>query len=127
VNAAAALQAALAQRIGDTGLRCFDAAPVRAPTPHAVVEAPLLRDWNAADCTGREGRVAVQVHDTGERPDRLWQLVDGVEAALATAGPELAHGWRLIAGQVGTVRMKRGEALRWTATVEMRVRLYRVQ
>jgi len=126
----AVLQAGLVTGIAATGIAAFDAPPVRAALPHAVVEPPLLRRCDAVGCEGAEGRVTVTVHDAGERPTRLWQLVGGVEAALAATMPELTGGWRLVVVELGTARMRRGGgegALRWTAAVEMRVRMYRMQ
>jgi len=128
MSAGRALQEALVAAVAATGLRAFDAPPVRAAVPHAVVELPLLRSWNAAGTEGREGRVTVLLHDEGERPERLWRLLAGVEGAMVATPPELAGGWRLVAGQVGATRIRRADgAMRWTAAVEMRVRMYRVQ
>jgi len=128
-GAGAALHAGLVAGIQATGLRAFDAPPVRATLPYAVVEPPLLRGRGAVGCDGAEGRVTVTVHDAGERPTRLWQLTGGVEAALAATMPELTGGWRLLVAELGTARMRRSGGdggLRWTAAVEMRVRMYRV-
>jgi len=132
MSAGQALQQALVAGVAATGLRAFDAPPVRAAVPHAVVEMPLLRNWDASATQGREGRVTVTLHDEGERPERLWQLLAGVEAAMAATPPELAGGWRLIAGQLGAARIRRADgrgegAMRWTAAIEMRVRMFRVQ
>ena len=52
-------------------LMVFDAPPVRASPPYAVIEEPALKADNAAGVTGRVGTVAITYQDSGERPMRL--------------------------------------------------------
>lgn len=86
----AALVAVLEAALDEVAV--FDAPPVRAPTCHAVVEEPVLIDWSTKDIAGREGRVAVQLHDAGERPVRLRALTALAEEAVEAIDPVLGEG-----------------------------------
>ncbi len=129
MSAAAALQAGLAEALRDaeslaalTGV--FDAPPVRAALPHAVIEETLLADWGTKDMAGREGRAAVTLHDGGERPARLRDLAGAAEEAVLAMPRALAGGWR-----IASIAFVRGRIARagpgWTATSEFRVRMLR--
>ena len=101
----------------------FDAVPVRASVPQAVLGEPSESDWGAAGIEGRELRVTVSVSDEGEQPRRLRACVQAVEAIGL---PEvLADGWRVAGLSVTATRMAKTGA-RWTASVEWRARLWRV-
>lgn len=113
-----ALRAALAP------VAVFDGAAMRAAVPHAVVEDPLLADWSTKDMTGREGRIAVTLHDQGERPLRLRALAGAAEAALEAIDGELGEGWRIVALTLVRSRIVRS-AGGWIATSEFRVRMLR--
>mgnify|MGYP003585778848 CR=1 FL=1 len=106
----------------DTLTGVFDAPPVRASLPHAVVEEPLFADWSTKDMAGREGRLAVVLHDGGERPARLRALAEAAEKAVLAMNRDLAGGW----GVAGLVFV-RGRIARagngWAATSEFRVRM----
>jgi hypothetical protein len=119
------LQAGVVARLSDV-LDCavFDAPPVRAAIPHAVVEDPVLGDWSSATWRGREGRLVVTLHDGGERPVRLRAALGAAEAAVEGLDPLLSDGWRLVRAQLVRSRVLRvGE--RWRGTSEFLVRMYR--
>ncbi len=100
----------------------FDAPPVRAALPHALVEEPVLADWDTKDWRGREGRLAVTLADGGERPVRLRGLLATVEDWLPDMPPDLGAGWRLVQLRFLRSRLVRsGE--RWTGTAEFMVRM----
>ena len=104
----------------------FDAPPVRAALPHALVEEPVLADWGTKDWRGREGRLAVTLVDGGERPVRLRGLLAAVEDWLPDMPPDLGAGWRLVQLRFLRSRMIRsGQASgeRWTGTAEFMVRM----
>jgi len=125
VSAGAVLQAGVVARLADV-LDCavFDAPPVRAAIPHAVVEDPVLGDWSSATWRGREGRLVVTLHDGGERPVRLRAALGAAEAAVEGLDPLLSDGWRLVRAQLVRSRVLRvGE--RWRGTSEFLVRMYR--
>ncbi len=125
MSAGAVLQAGVVARLADV-LDCavFDAPPVRAAIPHAVVEDPVLGDWSSATWRGREGRLVVSLHDGGERPVRLRAALGAAEAAVEGLDPLLSDGWRLVRAQLVRSRVLRvGE--RWRGTSEFLVRMYR--
>ncbi len=125
MSAGAVLQAGVVARLADV-LDCavFDAPPVRAAIPHAVVEDPVLGDWSSATWRGREGRLVVTLHDGGERPVRLRAALGAAEAAVEGLDPLLSDGWRLVRAQLVRSRVLRvGE--RWRGTSEFLVRMYR--
>lgn len=125
MSAGAVLQAGVVARLADV-LDCavFDAPPVRAPIPHAVVEDPVLGDWSTTTWRGREGRLVVSLHDGGERPVRLRAALGAAEAAVEGLDPLLSDGWRLVRAQLVRSRVLRvGE--RWRGTSEFLVRMYR--
>ena len=116
-------------------LRLFDAPPVRAAMPYAVIEEPVLNAWNASALDGFEGRLTVTLVDDGadggERPTRLRTLVDQVEAMLAVmpAGAG-GDGWRLARLALARSRIVRAKVagqMRWVATSEFQIKLYRTQ
>lgn len=120
-----ALQAALVAAVEGT-LTTFDAPPVRAALPHAVVEDAVLARWGGAGIDGREGRVRIVLHDAGERPVRLRALAAQAEGAVAALSGEIGAGWRVVALRLVRVRIvKSGGRDRWTATSEFAVKLYR--
>ena len=125
MSAGAVLQAGVVARLADV-LDCavFDAPPVRAAIPHAVVEDPVLGDWSSSTWRGREGRLVVTLHDGGERPVRLRAALSAAEAAVVGLDPLLSDGWRLVRAQLVRSRVLRvGE--RWRGTSEFLVRMYR--
>ena len=121
----AALQDALIGALGPI-VSTFDAPPVRAALPYAVVEDAVLARWGGAGIDGREGRVRIVLHDAGERPVRLRALSGAVEDAVADVSGELADGWRVVALRLVRSRIvKSAGGDRWTATSEFAVKLYR--
>ena len=121
----AALQAALVAAVRPI-VTVFDAPPVRAALPYAVVEDAVLARWGGAGIDGREGRVRVVLHDAGERPVRLRGLLASVEAAVAALSGEIDEGWRVVALRLARSRVVRsGGGDRWTATGEFAVKIYR--
>lgn len=130
MSAAAALQEAAADALrgsaGLDGVSVFDAPPVRAALPFAVVEEPVTADWSAKDWSGREAKLTVTLHDAGERPTRLRDLAEAAETAVTALDRELTGGWRLASLALVKARIARaGGGERWTATSEFRVRMRR--
>ncbi|QNE32266.1 DUF3168 domain-containing protein [Sphingomonas sp. NBWT7] len=121
----AALQAAIVAAVQPI-VTTFDAPPVRAAVPHAVVEEPVLGRWGGAGIDGREGRVRIVLHDAGERPVRLRALADAAVAGVSALDGPIADGWRIVALRfVGGRTVKSGGGERWTATREFAVKIYR--
>lgn len=129
MNAHEAMQAAVVAALKAAGalggVAVFDAPPVRAAIPYAVIEPPVLADWSAKDWRGREGRIAVTAFDAGERPVRLRVLAGAIEDAVEAIGPPIGAGWRVATIRLARSRLARAGADRWTATSEFTVRIYR--
>ncbi|MDF7777802.1 DUF3168 domain-containing protein [Sphingomonas sp. AOB5] len=101
----------------------FDAPPVRAALPYALVEEVVLADWSTKDMAGREGRFAVQLHDGGERPARLRVLAGAVEDAIEVMDRELGEGWRIVSLTFVRGRIVRERDAHWTSLSQFRVRM----
>ncbi len=129
MSAGAVLQAAVVTALRDdaafAGVTVFDAAPVRAALPYAIVEEPLTGDWSAKDWRGREARLAVLLHDAGERPVRLRGLASAVEDAVSALDPDLGEGWRVASLVFVRGRIARAAGERWISVSEFRVRMMR--
>jgi len=119
----ARLLAALRTALQPLAVTVFDAVPVRAGVPQAVLGEPGESDWGAAGIEGRELRVTVTLTDEGERPLRLRAAIQAVEGITLSAA--LADGWQVAGWAVMATRMAKTDA-RWTASVEWRARLWRV-
>ena len=126
MSARTTLQAAIVARLDAiTGLRVFDAPPVRGGLPYAVVEEPVLQQADAAGIAGRTGTVAVLSYDSGERPVRLRALVTAIEAAMEDLSGDVGAGWRLVGVRLARSRLARTTEDRWRGVSEFAVRLYR--
>lgn len=101
----------------------FDAPPVRAATPHAVIGEAQLSDWGTKDMAGREVRVVVSLHDAGESPARLRRLSGEVETAMTGLPRAMGGGWELASRVLLRARVERGGEGRWIATSEWRLRM----
>ncbi|WP_308814899.1 MULTISPECIES: DUF3168 domain-containing protein [Sphingomonas] len=122
-GAGEALRAAMLRQLAP--LRVFDAPPVRAALPFAVVGEPVLAAIDAAALSGRGGTIVIAAEDEGEAPDRLRRLLAGVEAAVDAMPTDLgAGGWRLASVALSRSRIV-GKGRRWTGMTEFAVRLYR--
>lgn len=131
MSAQAVLQAAFVAAIEahapltDALTGIFDAPPMRAARPHALVEEAVLTDWGTKDMAGREARITVALRDQGERPERLRTLASAVEEAVAAMPPALGEGWRVASLVLLRSRLVREGEGRWTALIEFRVRVLR--
>lgn len=82
-----------------TGLGVYDAPPLQAVAPYAVVETGPETDWGHKSGAGRELRLALTLWDRGERPVRLRALTRAAEAAVESIEGEAeaeADGWQLV-------------------------------
>ncbi len=87
-RAAAALRA-----VG--GFAVYEAPPIRAAVPYALVEAGAESDWGHKSGAGREVRLTVTMHDRGEATARLRALAAAAEEALAGLGGT-EGGWQVV-------------------------------
>jgi hypothetical protein len=120
------LQASAVARLSEgAGLAVYDAPPVQAAFPYAVVEAGAESDWGHKSGAGREVRLTVTLRDGGERPVRLRALTAAAESALQA--PLTVDTW-----QVVTFAWLRSRSVRdgrppgpveWTGLIEYRARM----
>lgn len=121
----ALLSAAMAEALSGLEVAVFDAPPVRAARPYAVIEEAVLSDWSTKDMAGREGRLAVTLSDGGERPVRLRALAGEIEDAIDAMSGDLGEGWRVVTLMLARSRIVREGESRWMAMSEWRVRILR--
>jgi len=126
-SASEVLAAAATTRMRDVaGLSgVHDGPPIQAAHPFAVVEIGPESDWSHKSGAGRELRLAVTIHDRGERPVRLRGLMHEAETSLAALAGEI-DGW-----QVVTCTLVRSRALpagkgEWVGSLDWRARMLRV-
>ena len=107
------------------GLGVFEAPPLEAAVPWAMVETGPESDWGHKAGTGRELRLAVTIRDRGESGARIRRLAGEAEAALAGLGE--VPGWELVTLVLlrsRSVPPRHGGAeADWVALVEYRARL----
>jgi hypothetical protein len=115
----------MVEALGALEIAVFDAPPVRAARPYAVVDEAVLGNWGTKDLAGREGVLAVLLHDAGERPVRLRALAGTVEEAIEAMPRDLGEGWRVVTLVLARSRIVREGDGRWMATSEWRVRILR--
>jgi uncharacterized protein DUF3168 len=100
----------------------YDGPPLTGAFPYARIEAGPESDWSHKSGAGRELRLAVILHDSGERPARLRALTGAVEAAAGAIPPEL-DGWRLVNLVFLRSSLLREKGAAWAAAIEYRARL----
>lgn len=125
-GAGTALAAAAAEALRAVdGLHVFEAPPLQACVPYAVVQAGAETDWGHKSGAGREVRLALVLVDKGERAERLRGLMDAAEAAVAAVGA--VAGWQLVSLRLLRSRIvppKKGAPdASWTAAAEWRARM----
>lgn len=104
--------------------RVYDAPPIQAAIPHAVVAIDGEVDWGHKSGAGREVRLAATIRDKGERPVRLRRLAAETEAALAALAPAI-EAWRLVTMQFVRSRIVAVPREGWAAVIEYRARMLR--
>ncbi|HEY0013906.1 MAG TPA: DUF3168 domain-containing protein [Allosphingosinicella sp.] len=103
--------------------RVYDAPPLTAAAPHALVEIDAEADWGHKSGAGRELRLAATLTGEGERPVRLRIAAGAAEAALRGLGGAIG-GWQLVTMQhVRTREVRRPKGGGWAAVIEFRARL----
>lgn len=120
---AAAASAALAGVAGLNG--AYEGPPVQAAFPYARIEAGPESDWSHKSGEGRELRLAITIHDQGERPARLRQLMGTAQAAIGALDGDLGD-WRLVTLIFLRSRMLREPGTAWAGAIEWRARLLKV-
>ncbi len=73
-------------------------APARPALPWLAIATSASADWSMKDRTGREVRIALELHCRGNRPDTAVALVAAIEARIATL-PRTQSGFDVITAQ----------------------------
>ena len=97
-------------------------APAKAALPWLAIATSASIDWSAKDRTGREVRVALELHCRGDRPDTAAVLVAALEQRIA-AIPAQQDGWRVVTSQFLRARSQQRAANVRSILTEYRFRL----
>jgi hypothetical protein len=101
--------------------RVFESAAEKGTVPFLTLREWSESDWGTKDRAGRELRIGVAVRDAGESGVRAVALAAEAQAALLSV-PGIA-GWRVVtAVPVRSALVSEG-AGRWSALVDVRVRI----
>jgi len=100
----------------------YDSPPLQAALPYALLTIDLETDWGHKSAAGRELRLAANLFDKGERPERLRGLLGEAEAALAGISGAIG-GWQIATMVLLRTRIVRGRDGVWAGIVEYRARL----
>jgi hypothetical protein len=97
-------------------------APSRTALPWLALAASASADWSAKDRTGREVRLALELHCRGDRPDSAATLVGAIENRIA-ALPPAQSGFRIITTQFLRARAEARDANTRAILLEYRFRV----
>ena len=97
-------------------------APSRSALPWLAVAASASADWSVKDRTGREVRIALELHCRGDRPDSAATLTAAIEARIA-ALPAAQTGFRVVTAQFLRARAEQRGANTRAILIEYRFRL----
>lgn len=100
----------------------FDARPWQAAHPFATVDADAETDWSHKSGQGREVRLAIAIHDAGERPDRLRRLIAAAQEAMAAVETP-PGGWRIVSLAFLRSRIVANGREAWIGRIDYRARL----
>ncbi len=97
-------------------------APLRTSLPWLAVAASASADWSTKEQSGREVRVALELHYRGDRSDSAAALVGAIEARIDSL-PSAQTGFTLVTTQFLRARAEqRGESSR-AVLLEYRFRI----
>ena len=97
-------------------------APTRTALPWLAIAASASADWSAKDRTGREVRVALELHCRGDQPGAAATLIGAIESRLATL-PATQPGFQIVTSQFLRARAEQRAANTRAALLEYRFRL----
>ncbi len=123
-----ALRAALIAWLkGDAALTAqlnavVEEAPSRTALPWLAIAASASADWSAKDRTGREVRIALELHCRGDQPESAASLTAAIEARIATL-PAAQTGFRIVTAQFLRARAEQRGASTRAVLMEYRFRV----
>ncbi len=97
-------------------------APSRTALPWLAVAASASADWSSKDRTGREVRVALELHCRGDRPDAAAALVGAIENRV-TSLPAAQSGFQIVTIQFLRARAEQRGSNTRAVLIEYRFRL----
>ena len=97
-------------------------APSRTALPWLAIAASASADWSTKSGTGREVRVALELHCRGDAPDTAAALVAAIESRIA-ALPTAQSGWHIASIQFLRARAEQRAANTRAVLLEYRFRL----
>jgi hypothetical protein len=121
------LRAALAAWLrADPALAAINAvteeAPLRATPPWLAIAASTSTDWSTKDATGREVRVALELHCRGDDPATAAILVGAIEARVH-AMPPAQDGFAIVTTQFMRARAEQRANNTRSVLLEFRFRM----
>ncbi len=97
-------------------------APNRTALPWLAIAASASADWSCKDRSGREVRVALELHCRGDRSDTAAALVAAIEARIS-ALPSAQSGFQIATTQFLRSRAEQRAANTRAILIEYRFRL----
>lgn len=105
--------------------RVYDGTPAKASPPMLVVGDCIGSDWATKDKAGRELRLGLQVEDDRETPSRISAIMPLVDAAVQGLSGTIG-AWHVGSLVMIRSRLVRGNAGRWVAVMDYRIRVLAV-
>lgn len=96
--------------------------PSRTALPWLAIAASASADWSTKEQTGREVRVALELHCRGDRPDTAAALIGAIENRIA-ALPSAQAGFHVVTTQFLRARAEQRGANTRAILLEFRFRL----
>lgn len=96
--------------------------PIAASPPWIGIAASAAAEWGAKGTPGREVRVALELLDRGDDPERAAALVDALETRIATL-PAAQDGYRVVVTQFLRSRAERRPQGKRAVLVEYRFKI----
>jgi Protein of unknown function (DUF3168) len=97
-------------------------APSRTALPWLAIAASASADWSAKDRTGREVRVALELHCRGDQPGAAATLVSAIESRIAGL-PSAQVGFQIVTSRFLRARAEQRAANTRAVLLEYRFRL----
>lgn len=97
-------------------------APGRTALPWLALAASGSFDWSAKDRTGREVRVALELHCRGDQPGSAASLIGAIESRIA-ALPAAQQGFQVVTSQFLRARAEQRGGNTRAILIEYRFRL----
>ena len=97
-------------------------APSRTALPWLALAASASADWSAKDRTGREVRIALELHCRGDQPNAAADLVSAIESRI-TSLPPAQSGFRVVNTQFLRARAEQRGAKTRAILLEYRFRV----